>query len=99
MSRHKGFMRRMASHRTNILNENGKPSGSCCRRYSFRSQLQEAKDTGGCMIHLVETDPSIQYGKIEDATLGNGQKIELEMAQSIGTKVFQVFCPSGKDGY
>ena len=76
----------------NVLTKDGKPTNDCCWRYSFRSQLQEATDTGGFMLQLVETG---EYsGKINDATLGRGQLIELEMAQSIGTKVFQVYRPT-----
>ena len=50
------------------------------------------------MIQLIETEPSIRAGKINDAVLGNGQKIELDMAKTIGLKVFHVYDPERWDG-
>lgn len=51
----------------------------CCWRYSFRWQLMKAKRSGGTMYQLQEP-----------MGLGNGQKIETEMAEEVGIKVIRV---------
>ena len=51
------------------------------------------------MLQLVERGED--YADVHDwapPTLGMGQRIELEMAASIGTKVFQVYRPTGRLG-
>ena len=58
----------------NVLTKDGHPTDDCCWRYSFRSQLQEAKETGGFMLQLVQTEPTVADGRVRDATLGNGIK-------------------------
>mmetsp|Transcript_6533 Transcript_6533/g.11425 ORF Transcript_6533/g.11425 Transcript_6533/m.11425 type:complete len:299 (-) Transcript_6533:79-975(-) len=81
----------------NKLTDDGHPTDDCCWRYSFRSQLQEAKDTGGFMLQVVETGTRV--GMAKDATPGLGQTIELDMANTMGTKVFQVYRPETIKGY
>jgi len=59
-------------------------SESCCWRFDFRFHLQESVDTNGFLI-MVE----------ECGGLGNGQKIELEMAEEVGVKVFRTYTNIG----
>jgi len=55
-----------------------KPALKSCWRFSFRFHLEESKATNGFMIQVQE-----KHG------LGNGQKIETEMAQQAGVKIFR----------
>jgi len=55
-----------------------KPASKSCWRYSFRFHLEESKATNGFMIQVQEKNG-----------LGNGQKIETEMAMQAGVKVFR----------
>ena len=61
-------------------------SGGCCWRYSFRWQLETAKKCGGAMIQFVDYDADNSRH-----VLGNGQKIETEMARAAGIKIFKFF--------
>ena len=69
----------------------GRPNDDSCWRYSFRCQLEEAKATGGFMLQLVEREDSLNRSSHQK--LGNGQKIEEDMANRIGTKIFKVYRP------
>ena len=66
----------------------GVPQSNSCWRYSFRYQLEEAKQTNGFMIQVVEYDK--KYGV---PILGNGQEIEADMAREVGVKVFRLYQP------
>jgi len=55
-----------------------RPANQCCWPYSFRFHLEESKATNGLMIQVQE-----QHG------LGDGHKIETEMAQQAGVKIFR----------
>lgn len=82
----------------------GDPTDASCWRYSFRNKLEKAARNknggsstgrGGCMIQVVEflkTDSPGKHGGHYE--LGKGQGIELEMAQDVGTKVFQIYQPT-----
>ena len=74
----------------------GEPTTKSCWRYSFRYQLEEAKNTNGYMIQVIElknsTDGGLEY------ELGNGQQIEAVMAAHVGVKVFRVFEPGYVSG-
>merc|ERR1712032_1420014 len=48
--------------------------------FAFRFYQQESKDTNGFMVHVEEKNG-----------LGDGQKIETEMAKEVGLKVFRVY--------
>ncbi len=57
-----------------------------CWRYSFRYQLEKAKETGGFMIQVAE------YSREEERhMLGRGQQIETEMAEQVGLKIFRIY--------
>lgn len=57
-----------------------------CWRYSFRYQLEKAKETGGFMIQVAE------YLRDEGRhTLGHGQHIETELAKQVGVKIFRIY--------
>lgn len=60
----------------------------CCWRFSFRYHLQEANKLDGFMIQVADWNTTL--GK---HTLGEGQKIETEMANDTGTKVFRFYEP------
>jgi len=55
-----------------------KPGPKSCWRHSFRFHLEESKATNGFMIQVQEVND-----------LGNGQKIETEMAEQVGLKIFR----------
>jgi len=57
-----------------------RPCKKTCWRFAFRFHQQESKDTNGFMIQVEE-----QSG------LGDGQKIETEMAREVGLKVFRTY--------
>ena len=61
-------------------------SGGCCWRYSFRYQLETAKACGGAMIQFVDYDDDKR-----SHVLGDGQRIETEMARDVGIKVFKFY--------
>ena len=67
------------------------PQDASCWRYSFRYHLEDAFDSGGFMIQVVEAKTA--HGQQE---LGKDQMIESEMALDVGTKVFRVFRPRSK---
>jgi len=50
-----------------------------CWRFHFRCHLQEAKDTKGFMLQVVE-----------DGKLGDGQAIEAEIAKEVGVQVLRL---------
>lgn len=63
-----------------------------CWRVSFRRHLEEARDTMGFMVQIVElcqqgTHTSYEYHH----QLGMGQEIERVMAREVGAKVFVVY--------
>jgi len=60
----------------------------CCWRYSFRWQLQRGKDTNGMMIQVREFDHS---PSVRGHILGDGQKIETDIAKDVGVKVFEIY--------
>jgi hypothetical protein len=66
----------------------GVPQPKGCWRYSFRYQLEEAKRTNGFMAQIADFVIS-EWGHV----LGDGQKIEREMAQHMGVKIFRVNAP------
>ena len=49
------------------------------------------------MLQLVETGE--EFGMVDNAKLGNGQRIESDMAQQLQMKVFHVYRPKDEDGY
>jgi len=55
-----------------------RPCANSCWRFAFRFHQQESKDTKGFMIQVEE-----------EKGLGDGQKIETEMAREVGVKVFR----------
>jgi len=65
--------------------------GECCWRYSFRYQLEEAKETKGFMIQVAEYYQ--ESSRCGEHILGDGQKIEIELADQVGVKVFRVMQP------
>ena len=76
--------------------KSGIPQTGSCWRYSYRYQLEKAKRSNGFMIQLVEVGTtkggdSISHGIPQ--TLGQGQRIEEDMAQMVGTKIFKVHAP------
>lgn len=60
----------------------------CCWRYSFRWQLQRGKDTTGIMLQVQEYDHS---PSVRGHVLGEGQRIETDMAKDVGVKIFQIY--------
>ena len=70
------------------MNKGGRPTDNSCWRYSYRYHLQEAKRTQGFMLQVVDYDYEKQLH-----ILGNGQQIEIEMANQVRTKIFRVYQP------
>jgi len=62
----------------------GRPQATTCWRIAFRFHQQESKDTNGCMLQLMEPQG-----------LGDGQKIQTEMAEQVDLKVFRVMASRG----
>merc|ERR1712032_1811101 len=60
-----------------------RPCKNACWRYDFRFRLQKSKDTNGFMIQVEEANG-----------LGDGQKIETEIAKEINLKVFRTYTDS-----
>lgn len=58
----------------------GRPHETSCWRFAFRFQLEEARDKNGFMVQVEEP-----------GGLGNGQKIETEIAKEVGIKVFRTY--------
>ncbi len=58
----------------------------CCWRSSYRYQLMRGKETGGFMVQVAEFDKDSQK-----PVLGDGQQIEIELAEQVGLKVFRVY--------
>ncbi len=57
-----------------------------CWRYSFRYQLEKAKETGGFMVQVAK------YSREEEChILGLGQQIETKMANQVGVKIFRIY--------
>ena len=88
------------------VGDGGIPLPECCWRYSFRYQLEQAKRSNGFMLQIVEyafneegrmPNFDILNDKAEEG-LGDGQKIELEIANSVGVKVFRVWEPLSEYG-
>ena len=75
--------------------KSGHPTDDCCWRYSFRHQLIEAKKSGGFMLQLIEKGEDDN----QPPTLGNGQRIEQDMARELNLKVFHVYRPMPEKGY
>ena len=73
----------------------GKPKLECCWRYSFRWHLEEARRTNGFMIQIVDLDgePGLFEESLSEYKLGDGQQIETEMAEQVGTKIFRIYRP------
>lgn len=65
--------------------DDGKPRDESCWRYSFWWHLQQALDTHGFVIQVVEADG-----------LGYGQILEQEMAQRLGIKIFSIMETQGR---
>lgn len=68
------------------------PNQPICWRVSFRHHLEEARDTMGFMVQIVElrhqgTHTSYEY----QHQLGKGQEIERVMAREVGVKVFVAY--------
>jgi len=61
----------------------GRPTKDSCWRFAYRFHLQESKDTNGFMIQMEEK-----------SGLGNGQKIEAQMAKEVGLKIFRTYTNS-----
>lgn len=86
-------------------------TSECCWRYSYRHHLEESARLGGFMIQVVDRDYRkgflrrsssnssseccSSHDLYELHTLGEGQTIEIEMAQDIGIKIFRFFEPTG----
>jgi len=62
-----------------------RPTNKSCWRYAFCFHLEEAKRKNGYMIQVKEKDG-----------LGAGQKIETEMAEQIGLKIFRTTTKDAK---
>merc|ERR1719468_1336275 len=62
----------------NLTADTKKPCATSCWRFAFRFHQEESKVTGGFMIQVQER-----------GGLGAGQKIETEMAEQAGLKVFR----------
>lgn len=58
----------------------------CCWRCQVHHSLEQGRDTNGFMVQVVEVDEST-----EEHVLENNQTIELEMAESVGIKIFRVY--------
>jgi len=74
------------SRDTNVDASTGRPRASSCWRFAFRFHQQEAKDTNGFMIQAEE-----------HGGLGDGQKIETEMAKEAGIKIFRTYTVPNQD--
>eukprot|EP00797_Seminavis_robusta_P036610 Sro93_g048650.2 (441) ;mRNA; r:96593-97915 len=82
----------------------GKPKRGSCWRYSFRYQLQHAKDSNGFMVQVVEFR-EIKRRKVKrhartriERCLGKGQEIETRMANDLGVKIFRIYQPGDYKG-
>jgi len=62
------------------LSKDKKPCPTSCWRYAFRFHQEESKATNGFMIQVEEKKG-----------LGDGQKIETEMAKQVDLKVFRTY--------
>jgi len=56
------------------------PGEKSCWRFTFRFHQEESKETNGFMIQVQEMDG-----------LGDGQKLETELAREVGLKVFRTY--------
>jgi len=76
------------SRNLKTLDDKEQPAKKSCWRFAFRFHQQECKDTCGFMIQAEEKEG-----------LGDGQKLETEMAREVGLKVFRTYTNySGVDG-
>merc|ERR1712008_181941 len=57
-----------------------RPFATSCWRFAFRFHMEECKAHGGFMLQVEETEG-----------LGNGQKIETEMAKEVSIKIFRAY--------
>ena len=72
--------------------QSGVPQPMSCWRYSFRYQLQKAKESNGMMIQIVDYQPTEGMSPIPQHQLGDGQQIETVMAKDVGVKVIRFYC-------
>lgn len=77
------------------LTQEGRPTNDCCWRCAFQCQLEEAKETGGFILQLVEKAEKL--GLAAHAKLGKGQATEQDVAEQLGLKTFHV-CRSAAFG-
>jgi len=63
--------------------ECGEHKQECYERNSFQYQLEEAKKNDGIMLQIIEREN-------DNCILGKSQKIECEMAEQAGLKIFQI---------
>jgi len=63
-------------------NGNMTPKKTSCWRFAFRFHQRESKESNGFMIQVEEW---------EGKGLGDGQKMETEMARDVGLKVFRTY--------
>jgi len=68
------------SRNLKTLDDKEQPAKKSCWRFAFRFHQQECKDTCGFMIQVEEKEG-----------LGDGQKLETEMAREVGMKVFRTY--------
>jgi len=68
------------SRNLKTLDDKEQPAKKSCWRFAFRFHQQECKDTCGFMIQAEEKEG-----------LGDGQKLETEMAREVGLKVFRTY--------
>merc|ERR1712129_38201 len=68
------------SEAENMDPKTGRPCSTSCWRLAFRFHQEECKATKGFMIQVEEP-----------AGLGDGQKIETEMARQVGLKLFRTY--------
>jgi len=64
----------------NLTHETKRPCSTSCWRLAFRFHQEECKATKGFMIQVEE-----------EQGLGDGQKIETEMAKQMGLKLFRTY--------
>ena len=69
----------------------GRPTVKSCWRYSFGWHLRDAQAHGGYMLQVVERQVyRMNPALVGDLELGAGQKIEEEMARSMGLPIFRL---------
>jgi len=83
----------------NLAKDTKRPCATSCWRLAFRFHQEECKASNGFMIQVEELCPSTRPAhpgqsspQVEEHQgLGDGQKIETEMAKQVGLKIFRTY--------